>query len=238
MLLMHGFLMDSTMFAPQVEALRSSHRMITFDARGFGRTEWDKKPFNYWDTAGDALALLDHLGIDSAVLGGMSQGGFASLRAALLAPQRVKGLVLISTQAGVDSAEVLAGYRQMMESWVAMGPIDPLVHAIANLILGPQEHWEPWVSNWRAAKPTDLREPTLCLIERDDITSRASEIQAPAILFHGTEDHAIGMSRAEILSKTLADCRALVRVEGAHHAANLTHPEPVNGPLLDFLRAL
>lgn len=237
-LLMHGFLMDASMFAPQVEALRSSHRVITFDSRAFGRTEWDRKPFTYWDNAADALALLDHLGIDRAVIGGMSQGGFASLRAALLAPERVKGLVLIATQAGVDTPEVLAGYRQMMETWLTMGPIDPLVTAIAGLILGPEKYWEPWVSNWRKSEPSLFREPTLCLIEREDITSRIGEIKAPAIIFHGTADQAIGMSRAEILQKGLEGCRALVRVEGAHHAANLTHPDQVNPPLVDFLRAI
>ncbi|MFO0590682.1 MAG: alpha/beta hydrolase [Polyangiaceae bacterium] len=237
-LLMHGFLMDGTMFAPQVEALRSTHRVITLDARGFGRTEWDRKPFTYWDNAADALALLDHLGVESAVVGGMSQGGFASLRAALLAPARVKGLVLMSTQAGVDTPEVLASYRQMMETWIAMGPIDPLVQAIAGLILGPQQFWEPWVTNWRKSEPAAFREPSMCLIERDDITPRIGEIKAPAIIFHGTADQAIGMSRAEILAKGLEGCRGLVPVEGAHHAANLTHPDQVNPRLVEFLRSI
>ncbi len=237
-LLSHGFLMDASMFAPQVEALRSSHRVVTWDARGFGRTEWDGKPFTYWDSAADALALLDHLGVARAVIGGMSQGGFTSLRAALLAPDRVRGLVLFATQAGVDAPEVLAGYRQMMDTWVAMGPIEPLVTAIAGLILGLPEHWEPWVTAWRARPAQAFREPTLCLIERDDITPRMGEITAPAIVFHGTADHAIGMDRAELLAKSLSGCRALVRIEGGAHAANLTHPDQVNGPLLDFLRAL
>jgi pimeloyl-ACP methyl ester carboxylesterase len=237
-LLSHGFLMDSSMFAPQVSVLREEHRVITWDARGFGRTAWDGAPFTYWDNAADALALLDHLGVERAVLGGMSQGGFASLRAALLAPHRVERLVLFSTQAGVDTPEVSAGYRQMMETWMAMGPIEPLVAAIAGIILGPQEHWEPWVSNWRKMAATALREPANCLIDRDDITSRIGEITSPAIVFHGTADHAIGMDRAEILAKGLPDCRGLVRVEGGAHAANLTHADQINPPLLDFLRGL
>ena len=98
--LSHGFLMDREMFAPQVQALSPQFRVITWDERGFGETEFDGQPFTYWDSARDCLALLDHLGIERAVLGGMSQGGFLSLRAALLAPHRVRALVLIDTQSG------------------------------------------------------------------------------------------------------------------------------------------
>src|SRR5581483_12488544 len=85
----HGFLMDREMFAPQVEALAGEFRVISWDERGFGKTEFDGKPFTYWDSAKDCLGLLTHLGIEQAVLAGMSQGGFLSLRAALLAPERV-----------------------------------------------------------------------------------------------------------------------------------------------------
>jgi hypothetical protein len=46
------------------------------------------------------------------------------------------------------------------------------------------------------------------------------------------------MEKAEALCSGLADCRGLVKVEGAAHAANLTHADQVNPPLLDFLRSL
>ena len=97
----HGFLMDHEMFAPQVEALADDFRCITWDERGFGQTP-ASGPFTYYDSASDCLALLGHLGIDQAVLAGMSQGGFLSLRAALTAPDRVKALVLIDTQSGTE----------------------------------------------------------------------------------------------------------------------------------------
>ena len=64
----------------QVQALAPRFRVITWDSRGHGDTVDDGRPFTYWDLAADCLALLDHLGIDRAVLGGMSQGGFVSLR--------------------------------------------------------------------------------------------------------------------------------------------------------------
>ena len=90
-ILAHGFLMDHEMFAPQVAALAPEFRVITWDERGFGLTEFDGKPFTYWDSASDCLGLLTHLGIDEAVVGGMSQGGFLSMRAALTSPERVEG---------------------------------------------------------------------------------------------------------------------------------------------------
>jgi pimeloyl-ACP methyl ester carboxylesterase len=156
--LAHGFLMSHAMFDPQVAALAPDLRVIRWDERAHGRTEWDNKPFTYWDSAADCLALLDHLGLDRAVIGGMSQGGFLSLRAALLRPDRVKGLVLIDTQAGVDDEETRARYRTMRDTWVAMGALEPLVEIVAGLILGPRQYWEPWVSAWREVPRDHVRE--------------------------------------------------------------------------------
>ena len=82
-LLSHGFLMDRTMFDDQVAALRHEYRVITWDERGFGQTVYDERPFTYWDSARDCLARMEYLEIERAVLGGMSQGGFIALRAAL-----------------------------------------------------------------------------------------------------------------------------------------------------------
>src|SRR5436853_2615570 len=94
---MHGFLMDQTMFDPQVAALAPSYRCVRFDARGFGQTEWDGRPFSLYDTVEDCIALMDHLGIERAAIVGMSQGGYAALRLALRHPEWVKALVLMST---------------------------------------------------------------------------------------------------------------------------------------------
>jgi 3-oxoadipate enol-lactonase len=83
-----------------------------------------------------------------------------------------------------------------------------------------------------------MKEPGNCLFERDDITDRLGEISCPAIVFHGTADISIDISLAETLCQRLSGCMGLVRVEGGTHVSNLTHPEQVNGPLLEFLRSL
>src|SRR5438552_1493222 len=142
--------MDRTMFAPQVSALSGEFRVITWDERGFGETEFGGKPFTYWDSAADCLALLDHLGIERAVVGGMSQGGFLSLRAALLAPERVRALVLIDTQAGSEDPERLPAYREMQQTWLKVGPVDELAQAIADLIIGDPVRNATWIAKWRA----------------------------------------------------------------------------------------
>ena len=84
----HGLLMDHEMFEPQIAALAGQHRVITWDERAHGETR-APGPFSYWDSARDLTELLDHLGVDTAVLAGMSQGGFLSLRAALACPERI-----------------------------------------------------------------------------------------------------------------------------------------------------
>jgi pimeloyl-ACP methyl ester carboxylesterase len=237
-ILSHGFLMDREMFAPQIDALAGEFRVITWDERGFGETEFDGKPFTYWDSARDCLGLLDHLGVQEAVLGGMSQGGFLSLRAALLAPERVRALVLIDTQAGVEDPERLPAYRQMQQTWLESGPSDDLTAIIAGLIIGDPEHNDAWIAKWKKLDLESMQAPADCLFERDDITDRLREIACPAIVFHGTADLSIEIGLAEELCRGLSGCNGVVRVEGGSHASNLTHPEQVNGPLLDFLRSL
>jgi pimeloyl-ACP methyl ester carboxylesterase len=237
-ILSHGFLMDREMFAPQIDALTPEFRVITWDERGFGETGFDGQPFTYWDSAQDCLGLLDQLGIDQAVLGGMSQGGFLSLRATLLAPRRVRALVLIDTQSGVEDPERLPAYRQMQETWLEVGPVDELAQVIAGLIIGDPVTAEPWIEKWRVLPREHMREPANCLFDRDDITNRLAEIDCPAIVFHGTADQSIEMEKADQLCQGLSGCTGVVRIDGGPHASNLTHPDQVNGPLLSFLRSL
>jgi 3-oxoadipate enol-lactonase len=231
----HGFLMDHEMFQPQVEALSDEFRCITWDERGFGQTP-ATAPFSYWDSAEDCLALLSHLGIDRAVLAGMSQGGFLSMRAALRAPDRVKGLVLIDTQSGVEAEEARPLYQGMHDQWVSQGPGDELSAGVASMIMSPGYDHGAWIAKWKAAPRENMTLPFNCLMDRDDITGRLGEIAAPTIIFHGEEDVAIGMAHAEALQAGLPNCVGLVRVPGAGHAANLSHPDAVNGPLREFLR--
>jgi 3-oxoadipate enol-lactonase len=235
--LAHGFLMDRSMFDAQIDALAADYRLITWDQRGFGQTEFDAQPFSYWDSADDCLALLDHLQLDRAVLGGMSQGGFVALRAALKAPERVQGLILISTQAGLEDPANVPLYQGMLDDWITNGPSDELAEIVANIIIAEPDENARWTAKWKARPKEILREPGRTLLERDDITDRLGEFEIPAVVIHGTEDTAIPMERAEDLAAGLAGCGDVIKVPGAH-AANVTHPETVNRAIAEFLGRL
>lgn len=234
----HGFLMDHEMFAPQVEAFRGTHRVITWDERGFGETEFDGQPFTYWDSARDLFGLLDHLGIERAVLAGMSQGGYLSLRAALLAPDRVRALILIDTQAPPEDPDKIVGYRAMIDQWVEHGYQEELATVVAGLIIGNPDLEQPWKAKWRSWPASRLAAAGPALLDRDDITDRLPEIDAPTLLVHGREDSAIPVDRADQIASLVTDSRGVVVVDGAAHAANLSHPEVVNPAIRDFLDGL
>jgi 3-oxoadipate enol-lactonase len=235
--LAHGFLMDRTMFRHQVAALSPTYRVITWDERGFGETEYDGQPFSYWDSAKDCFGLMDHLGIDRAVVGGMSQGGFLSLRAALHAPERVRALVLLNSGADADDEAMLEANRGMVDMWLSVGPVDELAGAVASIIINDPVENPVWIAKWQARPKEVMEQPSATLLGRDDITPRLGEITCPTLIVHGTADAAISPERAEKLS-AIPGAGPIVWIDGAAHAANLTHPEPVNAALLAFLEGL
>ena len=233
--LSHGFLMDHSMFDHQVAALRDRYRVITWDERGFGGTRATGE-FTYWDSARDVLALMDHLGIDSAVVGGMSQGGFLSLRVALTAPERVRALILIDTQSGTEDPATIEPYNQLHEAWIAHGAV-AVQDVIAGIILGPGD-WSDWFAKWAVLEPEQFSKAFHCLMHRDDITERLPEITCPALVVHGDADAAIPLAKAEQLRDSIAGRTELVVIAGGPHAANMTHPAPVNAAIVRFLEGL
>ena len=235
----HGFLMDHTMFDEQVAALADDYRCIRWDERGFGDTA-ATGTFTYWDSADDAVALLDHLGVDEAVFVGMSQGGFLSLRAALAHPDRVRALVLIDTAADVDDAETIEGYQGMLHVF-ANGSDEErngVSQVVAGLILGDERLAAEWIPKWTALDPEQLVLASGALLDRDDVSDRVPEIGCPILAFHGTADQAISIDRARALAAAAPDHRGVVPIEGAAHAPNMTHPAEVNGRLREFLATL
>lgn len=231
--LLHSFLMDTTMWQPQVEAFGPDYRLIAIDERGHGGTPVSA-PFDYWDVARDALAVLDALNIDAAAVVGTSQGGFVALRMALLAPERVTALAVLGTSGEAEDEQIAAAYQQLTEVWIAQGP-DTVVEATAEICLGDYDASE-WTPKWSQVEPDRLRFISNALISRDGVLDRVGEITVPALVLHGTADLAYPVAKAEALVAALPKAE-LVTVEGGAHFLSLTHAAEVNPHLERFLSA-
>ena len=230
----HGFLLDHSMFDAQVEALCPDFRCVTWDARGHGMSDCHGA-FDYWDSAADCVAILDHLEIERAAFVGMSQGGFAALRAAIAHPERVSALVLIDTAAACFDAATLDAYRATQRTWLEVGPVGEVAAGMADLIFGADHDASCWIEKWQSRAPAEWDEPWNAVLGRDEIFHRLKEIRCPALVIHGSKDQAFDLSVAQGLRDALPACQGLVVVEGAAHGPNLTHPKPVNRALREFL---
>ena len=236
----HGLLMDHTMFDPQIATFKDSYRCIAWDERGHGQTAktGECPPFSYYDAANDLEALLQHLNIEQAVLVGMSQGGYLSMRCALTHPKVVRALVLIDTQAMPEDPSLMPHHMALVQRWAESGLSDEMAATVESFILG--EGWSgaaAWKAKWKQVDNANLIQCFTTLGQRDDIAQKIADIQVPALVIHGTQDRAIAPERAKAMANTLPQA-TWVEIEGAGHAANLTHPQPVNQAMQAFLRNL
>lgn len=237
--LSHGFFMDLSMFSPQVEYLESKgFRVLCWDARGHGGTVTDPEAeFTYWDSARDLLAVMDAAGVEHAILGGMSQGGYTILRTALLAPERVDALILLDTEAGASSEEQKEGYRGLFDAWTNPDvPLNDLATGLAGqLIGGTTADQAPWRAKWAASDRPAIRSAAQCLMDRESVTDRLGEITCPVLVIRGEHDGTSTAEKSAELASGLSGSGAVITISGSGHAANWTDPDPVNAAIGDFL---
>ncbi|MBB6458988.1 alpha/beta fold hydrolase [Flammeovirga kamogawensis] len=238
-LFLHGFLMNSEMFDAQVAYLSSCYRVITLDARAFGKTKWDGQPFSLYDLVDDAISLLDHLSIERAILAGMSQGGYVALRAALKYPNRVNGLVLISTSGVVDPISIKEIYIESRDVWVNNGLVPPLHEGLMTGIIGPKEtyevYWDKWTPEWKKRTGEEIYHAMNALINRDDIEEFIKNITVPALIIHGEADQGVPYEEGLFLHNTLQKSVGVITIKEGCHTSIMTHSDTVNASLLYYL---
>ncbi|MFC9995659.1 alpha/beta fold hydrolase [Nocardia sp. NPDC127526] len=236
----HGFFMDGSQFDPQLPLVNEGHyRIIRWDARGHGQTEAPAgQAFTYWDLASDCLAVMDHAGVDTAVIAGMSQGGYVALRVALAAPERVQSLILLDTAADASTPEEKGDYASLFSGWCDPEvPLMPMALQLAPRLIGGTEADQiPWINKWLNSDRLRIREAGDNLINRDSILDRLDEITCPALVLRGDHDPTSTAQKSADMASRLVGARGLVTtVADAGHAANWTHPKPTNAALSEFL---
>ncbi|MBZ6496322.1 alpha/beta fold hydrolase [Natrinema longum] len=236
----HGTLMDRTMFEPQLEALKDEYRAVAYDLRA--RTDRYAPEYDLWELADDCAALLDGIGEDSAVIAGMSMGGFMGLRFALEYPERVDGLVLIDSMATPHPEEERAEYEALVEPYEDV--LEPLPREIAagstGELFGQTTHEEnpelveAWVDRWATYPGRAVHYELNSWLGREDVTDRLSEIDVPVLIVHGEEDPSIAPEQAEPMVEELPDAE-MALIPEAGHTSNLEGPEAANDAIRTFL---
>jgi 3-oxoadipate enol-lactonase len=242
--LLHGFPFNRSMWRGQARALVETHRVITPDLRGQGDTSLGETEgaATMEEMAADVAALLDELGVEHAVVGGLSMGGYVALAFCRAFTERVRALVLADTRAGADTDEVRRTREENARRALAEG-MAPIADAMLPKLLSAEtlEHRPEVVGRVRemmlATKPEGAAAALRGMALRRDQTDLLREIEAPTLIVVGGEDAVTPPAEAEAMRGAIKDSR-LVRIEGAGHLSNVERPEEFDLALADFLRGL
>lgn len=242
--LLHAFPIGANLWEPQMRAIPPGWRLITPDLRGFGgSTELDSlSALSVADYADDVIDLLDELGIERAVIGGASMGGYAALAFLQAAPERVDGLVLANTRAGADSSEARANRRNMLALVDRDGPSGVAREMMPKLLGKTTLETNPEIEAFvrrliKQQSPVAVRSAIHRMMHRPDSTALLAQVTVPALVITGEEDELIPVEESRAMAAAIKGA-TLVIVPRAGHLANLEQPEAFNTALHAFLAKL
>jgi pimeloyl-ACP methyl ester carboxylesterase len=241
--LLHGFPLCRQMWFPQIAALSAAgFRVIAPDLPGFGASPPLAGPPSIGGYADSVIGLLDHLGIETAVVGGMSMGGYVLLDLAERYPQRLAAALFLVTRAAADDS---AGKvrRDELAGAVRGGNLTAVPDSFEQLLFAPatlqrQPALVTTVRRWMNEAPAaGVVGGLLAMRDRADYRDRLPAMALPALVVGAAEDAAIPPAHAEALAGGLPDATLRI-IPAAGHMANLEQPAAFNAVLLDFLNCL
>ncbi|MFT3842812.1 MAG: alpha/beta fold hydrolase [Myxococcaceae bacterium] len=231
--LLHPFPLSAKAFAPTLASVPKGFRLLVPDARGFGQSA--PAPLSMEAIAQDALALLDALEIQQAVIGGVSMGGYAAMALLRLDASRVKALVLSDTQATADDEAARAG-RETTALEIEKNGLQAFSVAMAKKLLGPaasDEVRRDVEATIRAQDPKVVAACSRALGQRADSRELLGRFAGPAMVVVGADDAITPPAKAQLMHELLKGSR-LVTIDGAGHLPQLEKPEAFNRALWEL----
>src|SRR5947207_10052288 len=231
LILTHGYSSTSEMWQGQVEALAKQHKLVLWDMRGHGRSDYPADAGAYSEalTIADIAALLDAIGTERAIVGGLSLGGYMSLAFYRAHPERVRALLIIDTGPGFRKDDARDAWNKR-----ALDTAERFEReGLAALKLASRER--SMVSHRDASGLA--RAARGMLTQRDArVMGGLPEIKVPALIVVGADD-APFLAASDYMAAKIPGARKVV-IPGAGHAANIDQPQAFIDAVLPFLDGL
>jgi len=243
LVLAYGIGGNADMWDVNRDALAAHHRLVLWEPRGHARSDSPEDPARYsfqrWVL--DLKAVLDHLGIRSAHLGGLSLGAGIATRFALRFPSRVRSLVVTNSSSAVGlplSVENLVMRARSIEITLTKG-MDAMAEfaMAANPNLSERLAIEPsakaeFYEEYRRLSPIGYANSLRALLAMDHITDQLPRLRRPVLLIGGDRDPSLAPMR--VMHRKVRGSK-LVVLSPASHFGNRDQPEVWNRTVLEFL---
>ena len=236
-MLSHGLATDMSMWDELAEALSDRYRVLRYDARGHGESAAPAGDYTLDMLVADAAGILDALGVERCHVAGLSMGGMIAIGMLINHPKRMKSAVI------ADSRHTTT--PEFTEAW--------LQRADAVRKQGIEAIVESTVSRWSSAGLAERNPAAIARMDsmirktsanghcgcaaalaRLDYGSRLNEINAPALVICGSEDHGAPPANSRQMQAMIKDARFL-EIKQAGHISNIEQPIIFNAAVRNFL---
>jgi pimeloyl-ACP methyl ester carboxylesterase len=239
LVLIHGFPLNASMWEPQLSLSGLGWRVVVPTLRGFDGGSADSTVLSMDDFAADVIDLLDALGIEEAVIGGLSMGGYVAFAMYRLAHRYFGGLILADTRAEADTPDALAARQRSIDLVTAEGPAaiadDMMPRLLGDTTRRTQPAIEAHVRSMILSNSSRAIAGALgAIMRRPDSTPLLSSIHCPTLVIAGEEDTLTPPALSQGLHQAIGGS-TLSLVPQAGHLANLEQPDAFNRAVGMFL---
>ncbi len=241
--LLHAFPLSSRMWQPLADALGPSLQLVTPDFRGAGEVPLGDGPPSLDVLADDVAALLDSRGVQRAVVGGLSMGGYVALAFARRHPERLAALVLADTRTGADTEAARQSRLEMAETLVREGTPRVLVEeSLPGLLGDTTKRSRPDVVAFvrelvSSASPATAAWWQRAMAARADSHAVLDSLDVPVLVLVGAEDTLTPPAGASAMAEAARLAR-LVVLPGAGHLSAIETPAEFAAELAAFVGPL
>ncbi|KAJ5601628.1 hypothetical protein N7510_011162 [Penicillium lagena] len=263
LVLVNSFTTSSELYRKQYadKELTDTMNLLAIELLGHGQTRTKRENWTYWDTAEMNLQVLDALNIKKAFVLGTSQGGWITVRMALMRPDKISGIIPLGTSLDFESDRT-----RSLNCWDAPTLLTPSIEKWTSEQPTPQfepdQEYRDFLIDIGFGKddcPADVRDfwrktirenylgddgrrrirmAAINLRDRDGLHPRLFDVRCPVLWLHGTKDVVYSASNAEQEIKLFVnspDARLVTVKDGAHFLSG-SHPKEVDQALIEFVK--